>query len=104
MTDPFGICLEPTCHDSEPPKEMPSTLDMAKNLFQTVKDIAGGVANGEGLRVDEDTYEARLRMCLECDRFDKESTRCSECGCYMKVKCMFKKTYCPIDKWEAEND
>lgn len=104
MSNPFGVCLNPECHDSEPPKEMPSTLEMAKNLLSSAKDIAAGVVAGEGLTVDEPIYKERLNICFGCEEFDKESTRCSKCGCYMKTKCMFKKTYCPIGKWSAIND
>jgi len=102
--DPFGVCLEPQCHDDEEVKELPSVLQMAKSLMGTAKDVVGGALSGKGLRVDETTYEHRISLCRGCEFFINETERCSVCGCYMKAKSMFKKAYCPENKWEAVND
>lgn len=98
--DPFGMCLEPECHDEEEVRELPSILEMAKNLVGSAKDIAAGAIAGEGLAVEQTIYEHRMNICEGCEFFINETSRCSVCGCYMKAKAMFKKTYCPENKWE----
>lgn len=96
------ICLAPKCDDAEPTHEMPSTYKMLKGFIKSGKDIVGGILTGDGLLVEEETFNNRLRVCEECPKFVKETSRCTECGCFMRAKAMFKKTYCPLHKWEAE--
>ena len=96
------ICLEPKCAETEPPKEMPSNFDMLKNFLKSGKDIVGGVMAGEELMVNEETFKARMNVCETCPLFVHETKRCLECGCFMNAKAVFKKTYCPLHKWEAE--
>ena len=95
------ICLEPECGDTEAPKEMPSLFQMAKNLVNSGKDIVEGAMSGEGLLVPEETHNERMEICKSCPLFVHESSRCLECGCFMHTKAMFKKTYCPLHKWEV---
>lgn len=99
--DPFGICAEPKCDDTEPVKELPSFKDMVKSLAGTMKDVAGGVLHGEGLLVTEQIYNERMSVCNGCEFFRQEDKRCSQCGCFMEAKTRLKKTYCPIHKWDA---
>jgi hypothetical protein len=94
----FGICLEPECNDDEENK-MPSVVDMAKNLFESGVDIAGGVLMGEGLVVDHETQQLRLSICNSCEFLEQASQRCIQCGCFMNAKTHFKKVSCPINKW-----
>lgn len=100
-TDPFGVCLEPHCADKEPPKELPSVGDMAKGLLSSAKDIVSGVVHGEGLLVSEEVYTTRMSICSTCEFFRLEDKRCTQCGCFMEAKTRFKKTYCPVHKWDA---
>lgn len=99
--DPFGVCLEPECHDSST-KELPSFSDMAKGFIGSAKDIITGVVQGEGLLVTEELHNHRLNICNGCEFFRLEDKRCSKCGCFMEAKSKFKKTYCPIGKWNAD--
>lgn len=41
----------------------------------------------------------RMSICERCDRFDKESKRCKECGCFMRMKVKIPDMKCPIGKW-----
>lgn len=100
-TDPFGICLEPKCNDVEPPKELPSLSDMAKGFLNSAKDVVTGAVHGDGLFVTEEVYTTRMSLCSACEFFRKEDKRCSQCGCFMEAKTRFKKTYCPVHKWNA---
>ena len=97
MSNPFGVCLEPECHD-EP--KLPSLTDMAKGFIGSAKDVITGVVQGEGLLVTEELHNHRMNICGGCEFFRLEDKRCSKCGCFMEAKSKFIKTTCPIDKWE----
>lgn len=43
--------------------------------------------------------EQRLEICRECDFFNKFTSQCDKCGCFMSVKTMFEESQCPIGKW-----
>lgn len=102
------ICLNPECHDTEPPKvettavHFPSFFQQASGFINTAKDIVGGAMTGEGVKVTEEVYKQRMDACMSCEFLEKEKIRCTKCGCFMKIKSAFKKTYCPIGKWNAE--
>lgn len=108
MSDEDEICLNPQCHDSEPPKPetvamyFPSFFQQASGFINTAKDVVGGVMAGEGVKVSEEVYNQRMATCMDCDYLEKEQLRCIQCGCFMKVKSAFKKSYCPVGKWKAE--
>jgi hypothetical protein len=97
--DPFGVCLEPKCEDVEPPKELPSFTDMAKNFTNTMKDVAMNAFSGKGVMTDEQTYDSRMSICSTCPSFKLDVKRCAECGCFMEVKARFANVSCPINKW-----
>ena len=102
MTDPFGICLEPECHDTPEPT-LPSTGEMAKSLLSSVKDIAAGAISGQALVVDDEVYNYRMAVCGGCEFFIKDTQRCGQCGCFMKTKAKFAAVSCPIHKWGTEH-
>jgi hypothetical protein len=99
--DPFGICADPECGDDEPPKDLPSFKDMVKSLAGATNDVVRGMLGGDGLLVTEDIYIERINICNSCPFFRKEDKRCTKCGCFMEAKTRLKKTYCPVNKWEA---
>jgi hypothetical protein len=43
--------------------------------------------------------DKRLTICEECDKYNPKTTRCSECGCFMRYKVMIPSSKCPIAKW-----
>jgi len=97
MTDnPFGVCLKDECEEDP---ALPSTVDMAKNLIESGKQILQGIVSGEGVMVDDAVKLARLDTCHACEFFIHDSQRCSKCGCFMKTKAAFNKVTCPIGKW-----
>lgn len=98
--DPFGVCLEPNCHDEQPP-ELPKFTDMAKSLLGSASDILSGAFHGDGVLVSEEVYTSRMTICEGCEFFRKEDKRCSQCGCFMEAKTRFKKTFCPLHKWDT---
>ena len=42
----------------------------------------------------------RLEICATCDKFDKTTSRCEECGCFMIAKTLWPYSECPLDKWK----
>jgi len=45
--------------------------------------------------------EQRLIICRQCDKFNKISSQCEECGCFMDFKTLLPYVSCPLDKWKA---
>ena len=43
--------------------------------------------------------EERLKICRTCDKFNKDNSKCSECGCFMDYKTLLQNAECPIGKW-----
>jgi hypothetical protein len=41
----------------------------------------------------------RYSICQSCDYFNKLTTQCKECSCFMILKTKFQSTACPINKW-----
>lgn len=46
----------------------------------------------------------RLEICSTCDKFNKDDTRCNECGCFMLVKTILPFSDCPLNKWRPYNE
>lgn len=42
----------------------------------------------------------RLTICLQCPYVSENKKKCLKCGCNIKVKCTFKLSKCPINRWE----
>lgn len=102
--DPFAICQEPECHDTSPPeKEMPSTYNQLKGFILSAKDVLGAALTGNGVLVEESIRDSRLEICRGCEFFETKSERCTQCGCFMNAKSMFKQTHCPVGKWDSVN-
>jgi hypothetical protein len=99
--DAFGICLEPKCEEETPQPALPSAYEQLKGFLSSAKSVVGSAMAGEGVLVDEATYEARMGICSTCEFLRKDDLRCSKCGCFMKNKSMFKSVGCPEHKWGA---
>jgi len=41
----------------------------------------------------------RMEICEQCEFFKADEARCTQCGCYMKVKTKFRTASCPKGKW-----
>ena len=51
-------------------------------------------------QVTHEQYYDRLAICRGCPFLDHESLRCTDCGCFIKVKAKFKTEDCPQNYWE----
>jgi hypothetical protein len=43
--------------------------------------------------------DQRLNVCRECQHFEKSTTRCDKCGCFMAAKAFLSDAKCPLDLW-----
>jgi hypothetical protein len=50
-------------------------------------------------RSDQELIESRLKICNECEWFNKRLAKCRQCGCFMKLKSTLAQAKCPIEKW-----
>ena len=83
----------------QPEPQMPSLLEMGKNLVKTATDVAKGVVEVQGLNLSEEDKNKRLSICESCEFYNNAQSRCTKCGCYMAVKTYLKAATCPVGKW-----
>lgn len=50
-------------------------------------------------KVSDEEFENRMQICRGCEFFDADSSRCKNCGCFLKIKASWNSEKCPIDKW-----
>lgn len=48
-------------------------------------------------KVSDEIYEQRLKVCTECDLLLEGM--CRSCGCYVELRAVLIKNYCPNKKW-----
>jgi len=94
MSD-LEIC--PQEQDCVPKEEFPSVMQMAKNLMEDSGKILSNAVKGNKTLVDGSVREQRWSICQSCEMLKDD--RCTQCGCFMKVKVAFNTSKCPIDKW-----
>ena len=79
--------------------DFPSIPEQARNLSKTALDIAKSFATTRRLLVPDDLVDLRNSICESCDRYEFESSRCMECGCFMVNKVRFNGASCPLNHW-----
>lgn len=88
------ICPQEDC---VPKEELPSVMQMMKNLATDGTKIVKNAVSGNKTLVDDIVRETRWNTCQTCPRLQND--RCLECGCFMKVKVAFQTSVCPLGKW-----
>ena len=83
--------------------KFPSKLDMIRSAAKQLYYSAKSAKRGLPVFVSSDVAQERFEICNDCDMFDKKTTRCKECGCFMKIKINLADVKCPIDKWDSTN-
>ena len=54
----------------------------------------------DGFRVvDDEEFERRVGICMECELFIRRSGRCAKCGCKARLKAKGKIFTCPKELW-----
>ena len=79
-------------------KEFPSTVQMAKNLSEDVKNNVKQFLSGNLMASDE-VHIQRMDICTSCPFFNDDQKRCLKCGCFMPAKTKLEASSCPIEKW-----
>ncbi len=78
---------------------MPSYVQMARNAGSSLLRNSISVVQGNDLRLSKEEAERRQNICNSCPFFEKSSSRCGKCGCYLAVKTYLKAEHCPVGKW-----
>ena len=53
-------------------------------------------------RVVKQVAYDRYDICKACDKLNRLTKTCSECGCFMRAKVTLPNAFCPLGKWTAE--
>jgi hypothetical protein len=77
---------------------MPSLATQAMNVAGALTAEAVAIVKSEP-PVDPVESQRRFGICQQCDCFNPDTARCSQCGCYMRVKTTFRTAVCPQGKW-----
>jgi hypothetical protein len=67
-----------------------------RSLLGSLRDTAKKVVK-DPVPVPDEVQEQRMSICHQCNKF--RNGRCTECGCFMRVKTKFSEVECPIGKW-----
>jgi len=84
---------------TEEVKTFPPVFQMARNFAKEMWTVGKRATLGLPILTTAEKAYERYQTCLGCEKFDKESTRCSACGCVMKVKSHLISAKCPLSKW-----
>lgn len=88
------ICPQEDC---VPKEDLPSAIEMAKNLMRDGTKIVSNALSGNKTLVEDNIRNTRWAICQQCPSLLND--RCVECGCFMKVKVAFQTSVCPLSKW-----
>lgn len=93
---PGQILAASTSRHKDPDRAMPPAATMARNVardgLRFIKDLCRTVSTEHA--------KARLKVCQECDLFNRRRGRCSKCGCQMKLKSKGRVWTCPMGCWD----
>lgn len=76
--------------------QFPSFVEQVKNVtVSTIRHVAGGMP-----QAPDEERDRRMAICKECPFFSlSDDPRCSQCGCYLKIKTSWALEACPEGKW-----
>jgi len=90
--------------------EMPSKIQMAKNLAKSIVENISSVIQGNELTISEDDFQTRMNICKgidghipRCELYMEKENRCYDCGCYLNIKAKLFAMVCPLSKWPPVN-
>jgi hypothetical protein len=55
-------------------------------------------------RAPDEIAEKRYSICQGCPKFNKFTTQCKICKCFMSQKVKLAHSFCPLHKWEVYNE
>ena len=100
ITDSEGKDVQVKVIQDEEEKSYPSLLQMGKNLTHSAINFT---KSGFKLASD-DKINRRLAICSDCKLFDEKAERCTNCGCFVKVKARIDSDVCPVGRWEMSDE
>ena len=56
------------------------------------------------LFVTQEEYQTRYKICRSCERFNSTLKLCTECSCFMPMKCKLSEAECPDNKWATSSN
>tara|TARA_Y100001963_G_scaffold134562_1_gene195311 strand:- start:356 stop:751 length:396 start_codon:yes stop_codon:yes gene_type:complete len=92
----------------EEEKKLPPASQMVRNIAVDHWKSLKAFLKGKHVIVPQEVAEERWEICKQCPKLlydetnpdtNKKDGRCTECGCFMNVKCHYGTAECPIGKW-----
>ena len=102
-------CIKETKEMLEKEQKLPPASQMVRDIATTHWKSLKAFLKGKHVIVPQEVAEERWEICKQCPQLlydevnpdtDKKDGRCTECGCFMNVKCHYATAECPIGKWE----
>ncbi len=84
-------------------KNYPSLLKQGKNLAEFSFELIKHAIHTGALQVSDEIQNQRMEICRNCEKYDEDQIRCTECGCFLVHKVSFSIDSCPLGKWEASD-
>ena len=82
---------------------MPPIVQQIKSALQSRLHVASWVwSNRSSPRIGKTDRDERLATCYGCDKL--QDNRCSECGCFVKLKASLVTEHCPWLLWHTDAD
>jgi Rieske Fe-S protein len=72
-------------------REMADGEEIFRNLYEYIENL------DEEVKASAEVYDERLSLCKQCDSL--LSGMCRHCGCYVEMRAVIDKNYCPVKKW-----
>lgn len=79
--------------------ELPSRVVQAHTLGKTALKVARAAARGEPVVASREELIRRLKVCVECPRYQRATRRCLDCGCHIRLKARLAAAECPQGLW-----
>ena len=83
---------------AQPPASMPSLAQQAFSAAGALCAEAKAILKSEAPVAPKESAR-RFALCEQCEFFKTDEARCTQCGCYMRVKTRFRTAQCPKGKW-----
>ena len=100
--------IEETEEMLENEKELPPLSQMVRNVAVDHWKSLKSWLKGSQVIAPQEVAQKRWDICRSCPKLlydetnpdtNRKDGRCTECGCFMNVKCHYAVAECPIGKW-----
>lgn len=80
-------------------EQFPSLPEQAKNTTLLIADVIRNAIENNTIFAKPEEKVRRYDICQACEFFERNSKRCTKCGCYMENKTGLTAAKCPVNKW-----